>query len=107
MIRIIAILVIFASLAYAAHGHWLDHYTNAQGISCCVHAQDCKQMPVSLVAFHGEMTTVQIGNVVMTLPAKSVHVSEDAQTYVCTMRSDGPAVLDKEHVRCAFYAVGG
>jgi len=52
---------------------------------------------------------VRIGDAVVHLPAKSVHVTQDGQTYWCC-QTDGngycPTVPARVTTRCVFYTVG-
>jgi hypothetical protein len=87
---------------------WMPGYRNAEGVGCCSE-QDCRPWPVALLQLTGDEATVRIGDTVMPLPSKSVHATQDGQTYWCCQTDVAghcPAVPTRETTRCVFYTVG-
>jgi hypothetical protein len=87
---------------------WMQGYRNADGVGCCSE-QDCVPWPVALLQLAGDEAMVRIGDAVVQLPAKSVHATQDGQTYwCCQTASDGrcPPEPTRATTRCVFYAVG-
>lgn len=87
---------------------WMLGYTNAEGVGCCSE-RDCLPWPVAVLQFTGEQTTVRIGDTVVQLPAKSVHATQDGQTYWCcktNLEGRCPTAPTRATTRCVFYATG-
>ena len=87
---------------------WMHGYRNADGVGCCSE-YDCFPWPVALLQLTGDEATVRIGDAVVSLPAKSVHATQDGETYwCCQTASDGrcPSEPTRATTRCVFYAVG-
>ena len=91
-------------LIFAQHGHWIDRYHSASGMSCCG-KRDCQQVAARLITSAQYTTMVEVNGLLMELPAKSVHTSEDAAAWWCAQRIDEK--LSQENTRCVFLAVGG
>lgn len=103
---ILIILALSAVVVFAAHGHWIDHYTSASGMLCCG-KQDCLQhLSVRIVEFQEYATIVEVAEQRLSLPPKSVHQSEDGNTHVCIVGWDGHSVLTERVIRCVFYTIG-
>lgn len=99
------LLSMLMTAAWATHGGFQDHYTDYLGVRCCHSARDCMPMPVSLVSREGDQVHLLVAGVLLTLPAGSVHLSEDVQTYVCLRNPQMPPSV--ANVRCAFWSVAG
>jgi hypothetical protein len=87
---------------------WMHGYRNADGVGCCSE-QDCFPWPVALLQLTGDEAMVRIGDAVVRLPAKSVHATQDGQTYWCCQTApDGrcPPEPTRATTRCVFYTVG-
>ena len=95
------VLALLRSGAWATHGSFHDHYTDYLGIRCCSTAHDCMPMPVSLISRDGDTTVVLVAGVQVELPAGSVHLSENSDTYVCLRNRQMPATA--LNIRCAFF----
>jgi len=91
------------AVVYAQHGGWQDRYTNETGMRCCGPA-DCKVVPVSILTHDGIKVEALVMGIRVTVPAQSVHQSEDMQSWWC--RRDTEQLPSNENVRCLFYAVG-
>ena len=98
-------------LSHAEHTaalRWMQRYQSADGVGCCSE-QDCVPWPVALLQTTADEVLVRIGDTVVHLPAKSVHATQDGQTYWCC-RTDAaghcPTVPTRETTRCVFYTVG-
>jgi hypothetical protein len=98
-------------LSHAEHSaslRWMRGYRNADGVGCCSE-RDCIPWPVALLQLTGNEATVRIGDAIVHLPAKSVHATQDGQTYwCCQTTADGrcPPEPTRATTRCVFYAVG-
>ena len=97
------LLGMLATLAYAQHGSWHDKYRNAEAMSCCGRA-DCVAVPVSIISYDSIMVEALIINIIVKVPAASVHQSEDMQSWWCKKDHDKPP--DENNVRCLFYTIG-
>ena len=89
---------------YAQHGGFWDKYTDAHGTRCCG-KNDCRAVPVSILAHDGVRVDALVLGIRVTVPAQSVHRSEDETTYWC-----GPTqklLPTSENIRCLFYVIGG
>ena len=109
MIRLVTLLILLLAvgLAFPSHGHWVDAYTDHNGTSCCLHAQDCHPAPVALVTQDATTATVLVHGTPLVLPRASVHWSQDGDSWLCTRSQEVPMPLVASWVRCAFLAVGG
>jgi hypothetical protein len=107
----LASVAVLWGLSLAEHTaalRWMAGYTSAEGVGCCAE-HDCLPWPVAVVQFTGDHTTVRIGETVVELPRKSVHATQDGQTYwCCTTDAAGhcPQEPTRATTRCVFYAVG-
>ena len=90
-------------ISFAAHGSWQDHYTTSGGLRCCT--IECIPMPVSLLRHDAGMVDLLVAGIPVTLPAGSVHRSEDAQSWVCIRNPQLPP--STANIRCAFWSVAG
>lgn len=87
---------------------WMMGYTNAEGVGCCSE-RDCLPWPVAVLQLTGDQVMVQIGETVVQLPAKSVHATQDGQTYWCcktNLEGRCPSEPTRATTRCVFYATG-
>jgi hypothetical protein len=90
-------------LVFATHGHWIDHYANDKGMSCCG-TNDCLVVPMRLIHITEETVTLDIAGHPVTIPRQSFHNSEDTQDYWCTTAPhEKPGT---QNTRCAFVAHG-
>lgn len=88
--------------------HWMMGYTSAEGVGCCSE-RDCRPWPVAVLQLTGDQVMVRIGDTVVQLPAKSVHATQDGQTYWCcktNMEGHCPSEPTRATTRCVFYATG-
>jgi hypothetical protein len=95
---------LLALLLLAQHGAWQDRYVSASGTACCGR-HDCQVARVYVREREATTVTVDVNGVAMTLPAGSVHLSEDTQGWWCAKDREEP--VSTENTRCAFVAVGG
>jgi hypothetical protein len=98
MMRHLALL-----LTLALHGTWQDQYRSAKGIACCGQ-RDCRVAQVRMLDQETTTLRVEVNGVAMTLPAGSVHWSEDTQGWWCAQ--DPEESVSVENTRCVFVAVG-
>lgn len=92
--------------SWGSHHSWHDHYTSAAGTRCC--DRDCVRAAGRLMNQTDAGMTLEINGVLVTVPAKSVHPSEDGAFWVCLVGiAEATAQLRSEQVRCAFFAIGG
>src|SRR5262249_33636803 len=61
---------------------WMQGYRNAEVVGCCSE-QDCVPWPVALLQMTQDEATVRIGDAVIHLPSRSVHATQDGQSYWC------------------------
>ena len=94
----------FATVAAATHGLWHDHYTSASGTPCCAASRDCFIVHARLLVKDGDSTTAEVAGVVVTLPAKSVHQSEDLNDWACVIRPEHG--IRQDNLLCLFVATG-
>lgn len=93
-------ILMAGAYVFAQHGgSWQDTYKSADGSSCCG-PKDCKVVPVALIGRNGTMIEALVMGVKVILPAKSVHQSEDTQSYWC-QREPGKPPADN-NIRCLF-----
>lgn len=90
----------------ATHGHWIDHYKSADGISCCG-VRDCLKIPMRIAEINEKSITINIPSrqAIMDIPQKSYHPSEDGHDYWCAINPEGMPTTT--NTRCVFIAVGG
>ena len=88
---------------YAQHGSWQDRYRSTDGTLCCGRT-DCQAVPVSIVTHDGTLVQAMVLGIKVTVPAKSVHQSEEQQSYWC--RSDPERPPADDNVRCLFVVTG-
>lgn len=101
----VSLLVCLCStVALAAHGVWHDHYSSAAGTPCCRAQDDCHVAQVRVLEQTATQVRVEVNGVVIEIPAKSLHASEDAQAYVCVIPGTQP--IKAVNIRCVFFAVG-
>ena len=77
---------------HTASLRWMRGYRSADGVGCCSE-HDCIPWPVA----------------VLQLPTKSVHATQDGQTYWCCQTTTAgrcPDVPTRATTRCVFYTVG-
>jgi len=92
------------AFVYGQHGIWQDRYTDAQGMRCCG-PRDCTAVPVSILIHDGLKVEALVMGIRVTVPAQSVHQSEDMQSWWC--RKDADRLPRDDNVRCLFYVTGG
>ena len=98
----------YSHAEHTAALRWMQRYQSADGVGCCSE-QDCLPWPVALLQTTVDEVVVRIGDTMVHLPAKSVHATQDGQTYwCCRTDADGhcPTVPTRETTRCVFYTVG-
>ncbi len=87
---------------------WRRGYRSADGVGCCSE-HDCIPWPVALLQMSGDEATVLLGDTVLQLSTKSVHATQDGQTYWCCQTNTVGRCLDvptRAATRCVFYTVG-
>ena len=110
LLGLVGVVVLWGH-GYAEHIaalHWMMGYTSAEGVGCCSE-RDCHPWPVAVLQLTGDQAMVRIGDTVVQLPAKSVHATQDGQTYWCCKTNlDGhcPPEPSRATTRCVFYATG-
>ena len=104
----VALLWVHGAAEHTAALRWMQGYTGADGVGCCSE-HDCLPWPVAVLQHTGDQVTVQLGETVMQLPTRSVHATQDGQTYWCC-KTDATGHCPPEPTpattRCVFYAVG-
>jgi hypothetical protein len=93
---------------HTASLRWMRGYRSADGVGCCSE-HDCVPWPVALLQISGDEATVLLGDTVLQLPTKSVHATQDGQTYWCCQTNTAgrcPEVPTRATTRCVFYTVG-
>lgn len=93
-----------ALLLLAQHGAWQDNYVSANGMACCGR-HDCQVARVAVQLWEAIYVLVEVNGVAITLPALSVHMSEDNNGWWCSKDPEAPVSV--ENTRCVFFAVGG
>jgi hypothetical protein len=104
----VALLWVHGAAEHTAALRWMQGYRGADGVGCCSE-HDCLPWPVAVLQYTGDQVTVRIGETVVQLPAKSVHATQDGQTYwCCKTNANGHCPPEPTPVttRCVFYAVG-
>lgn len=96
-------ILIGASGVFAVHGHWTDHYSSASGTACCG-ARDCQKVHVRVLRQTQDIVVMEVNGILVLLPSKSFHPSEDGSDYWCTKHID--ETISTENTRCVFLAVG-
>ena len=96
------VFIFFPQSSRSQHDHWISKYRGASGGNCCGRT-DCRTIPVRVLVQDGTQTTVEVGGVVMRLPAQSVHVSEDMESYWCLRNPEYG--IAPENTRCVFFVV--
>src|SRR5262249_13679223 len=101
----IAIIIglIAVKLAFGQHGHWIDSYKNSMGNSCCGR-RDCQIVHARMMEQTAETTTVEVNGVVIHMPVRSVHVSEDENDWFCTNYIEEK--IAEKNARCLFISSG-
>src|SRR5262249_38188401 len=94
-------LVLGVRLAFASHGHWVDHYQDALGRSCCG-VRDCEPVHARLLGQDATTAVVEVEGLVLRLPVRSVHVSEDLSDWYCANYKG--AGITQAAARCVFLA---
>ena len=106
-----ALLLGLWQISHAEHTaslRWMRGYRSADGVGCCSE-HDCIPWPVSLLQVSGDEATVLLGDTVLQLPVKSVHATQDGQTYWCCQTTTAgrcPDIPTRATTRCVFYTVG-
>jgi hypothetical protein len=93
---------------HTASLRWMRGYRSADGVGCCSE-HDCIPRPVALLQVSGDEATVLLGDTVLQLPVKSVHATQDGQTYWCCQTTTAgrcPDIPTRATTRCVFYTVG-
>ena len=107
---LLGVLLGLPALLWAMHGHWIDHYRNARGASCCG-IRDCVTVEARLVEDRGKTWLAEVNGTFVELPKGSVHLSQEPVAYWCYQGQAPcqPPQLDISPAcgRCLFVAVGG
>jgi hypothetical protein len=107
---LLAILFCLPVSLWADHGHWIDHYRNANGASCCG-TRDCVKVDARLVEDRGTVWLAEVNGMLVELPKGSVHLSQEPIAYWCHQGQPfcRPPQLEISSAcaRCLFVAVGG
>lgn len=84
---------------------WMLGYTAANGMPCCG-TIDCREAAITVQPLEGDATRrlVLVNGVPLTLPAASVHHSENGQSYWCFAYPT--PVPQEDATRCVFWAEG-
>ena len=104
----VVLLWVYGAAEHTAALRWMQGYKGADGVGCCSE-HDCLPRPVAVLQYTRDQVTVRIGEIVVQLPAKSVHATQDGQTYwCCKTDANGhcPSEPTLATTRCVFYAVG-
>src|SRR5262249_51122994 len=80
---IVISMILAVKLSYGQHGHWIDGYKNSMGNSCCGR-RDCQIVHARMLEQDAQTATVEVNGVVIHMPVRSVHVSEDENDWFCT-----------------------
>ena len=100
----VIILLLCAATTWGDHGHFTDHYKDAEGVQCCG-PKDCSVVHARILAQNETYATVEINGVTIRLRSTSVHQSEDTQDYWC---AKGHAKhISATVTRCVFIAAAG
>ena len=78
----LAVLWEYSHAEHTAVLRWMQGYQSADGVGCCSE-RDCVPWPVALLHMTENEVMVRIGDAVVHLPTKSVHATQDGQTYWC------------------------
>jgi hypothetical protein len=107
---LVGALLALPALLWANHGHWIDHYRNASGGSCCG-VRDCVTVEARLVEDRGRTWLAEVNGTFVELPKGSVHLSQEPIAYWCYQGRVPcrPPQLEISPVcgRCLFVAIGG
>ena len=108
------LLLIVARITWSLHGDWQDSYRDAKGQLCCSSNRDCRVVRARILSQTAEQVLVGItlphkqdaeeGEIVVALPPRSVHVSEDMEDWACIVPPSAP--LSEASLRCIFIHVG-
>ena len=114
-IGFLAGLVCFVVLGMARSEHlphlaWMAHYRSASGTDCCSE-RDCVLAVVAVwtAPLEGDAMVVRVNDTMFRVPTKSIHRSEDGQTYWCCKtgsEAQCPPLPTAENTRCVFFAEG-
>ena len=99
----VAIFFMGIPITLANHGHWIDHYSSAEGTACCG-LRDCQKVHVRVVREIQEVVVVEVNGIMVFLPKKSLHPSEDDADYWCQKHIGNE--ISTANTRCIFLAVG-
>lgn len=103
-----AVLCEYSYAEHIAVLHWMSGYKSADGVGCCSE-RDCLPLPIAVLQLTSDQAIVRIGDTVVQLPAKSVHATQDGQTYWCcrtNAHGQCPTEPSRATTRCVFYATG-
>lgn len=92
------------SVTFATHHGWEDNYRSANHTRCCAANQDCLIVRARLLSQDDTTTAVEIEGNLVTLPAQSVHQSEDLDDWACLIKVDKGFAQD--NICCLFIAAG-
>ena len=111
VIRKMFLILLFLFVAYVTpavslHGDWTDHYTSVNDTPCCHLEKDCLKTEVRIISMDDKLVTAEVGGEVIMLPRKSVHLSEEQNTYRCRRWGQPDDKITSENTRCIFYAIG-
>jgi hypothetical protein len=100
---IAATIILITYSAFATHGHWIDHYLNDKGWYCCG-KDDCLKIPLRILEGNEKSVTLDIQGTPVTIPRKSLHMSEDTFDWLCLVHPK--EIPTPDNILCAFIAVG-
>lgn len=123
VVRLVILLVILL-LPLSSLADWRREYKGADRGSCCGE-RDCRIANIQVIddPFHNEEIRVAVDGIIIKIPNKWLHVSEDQQTWYCaklicksvdgggvymgfSQECEMPKVPTRENTRCVFFGVG-
>lgn len=99
-------LLLTATLAYATHGHWIDHYKTSTGASCCRSQKDCLPAHARILEMDEPFSWVEVDGMKYRMPTASIHVSEDEQDWFCRWPYTVNGMVQWVSPICLFIAPG-
>ena len=106
VVAVVFYLLLYAAIAWSMHGDWTDHYKSVNGTPCCHLERDCLKTEVRIIEMNDEVVIAEVGGEVITLSRKSVHLSEEQNTYRCRIYGKPEDKVTSANTRCIFYAIG-
>lgn len=83
-------MLFVAGIAYAAHGHWIDHFRQANGQGCCYRGKDCRPVKARILERGHPETAVEVNGIRYRMPTGSIHASEDDDDWFCSVKYPPP-----------------